>query len=435
MTISNKKPLRIHLGDRFVVLTKLQLIWQGIVFFCLLKSVEFVLEAFVLANSQSDFVILGAEILSGIVTGVMILLLFYRFKSMKINRRNLIIEGHELACDRSQCRMGQAINEKISKIPTVCQLLAAHTDGISQETEKAAEDIVHNITDIENAVVQLSQNVKTAFAESAEIRSSGTSTVSSISESLDNMSHYIRSRATEAAQQKNKIMTIINEAASLSKLTSLVKSIASQTNLLAINAAVEAARAGSHGRGFAVVSEEVRKLSTDSEKAAIEIEDRINDLMTSIETNMSSLVDEKESKKSAEGLTQFANEVKGISGLYSRTESLNSQMLEALEKDLELITFSVMNAMGGVQFQDITRQRLEQIRNGLDTISQQVSVTIDKSHDPEALEEIAALNIELIQKEYCMESQRDIHSSVTGIDEENNNSDINSDMLPQIELF
>jgi methyl-accepting chemotaxis protein len=84
-------------------------------------------------------------------------------------------------------------------------------------------------------------------------------------------------------EMANKMDKLSKEAVEVKVILDVISNIAEQTNLLALNAAIEAARAGEHGRGFAVVADEVRNLAKNTQQSLTEINDTISEIIVSVE--------------------------------------------------------------------------------------------------------------------------------------------------------
>ena len=224
-------------------------------------------------------------------------------------------------------------SESVSRTANVMDQMAHTIDGVArgaQEQAQAAARATQLSAQLHQSIQQvaaIARAVSEGTAAASKAASHGQDTVRHTIEGMQS----IREKVDLSAE---KIAEMSNRSNQIGVIVETIEDIASQTNLLALNAAIEAARAGEHGKGFAVVADEVRKLAERSANATREIGALIKAIQTSVgETVNAMLESAQEVEKGVESAGEAGNSLHQI---LQTVEQVNRQAQEAARAAVEM---------------------------------------------------------------------------------------------------
>jgi methyl-accepting chemotaxis protein len=312
---------------------------------------------------------------------------------------------------------GDQVAAELRQVRTYNDVVRKQLELVVAETEKAAFDITSRLQTIDEVVGQLNQFVTTTTNESNEFLAVSEQRLQNNRNLVTALERYIHERIGTAESDQKRVAQVVQEAQSLGGLVDLIKSISSQTNLLALNAAIEAARAGEAGRGFAVVADEVRKLSSAADTAVNQINRGIQDVAGSIKAQFQDKLEARNLEAERNGLESFAKQLRELGTSYQEVTQHETEVLTTIQQDNRKLTEMFMNALASVQFQDVTRQQLEQVGNALNRLDEHLVMLadrLDRMDDPSFRMKPLSDRLDQIYSTYVMNSQRQSHRAALG---------------------
>ena len=218
----------------------------------------------------------------------------------------------------------QAYRETTDEISTIAQKNKSQKENnaISDNKIKNAQELVESLKEYSESMKNLTGEIQEKTNNSLDFTNNEYNSVKTNIEKMFSIRHKIQTIA-------ELILELSDFVQSISSTIGLVEDIAEQTNLLALNAAVEAARAGEHGKGFAVVASEIRKLADESKQATAKIISLINDIQ---QTANSTVLATEEGTKEIESGLELAHVIsENIEQLINSMSEISSNMNEIID--------------------------------------------------------------------------------------------------------
>lgn len=270
-----------------------------------------------------------------------------------------------------------SITEIIGNLGSIHQQISSQNTTVAS-TASAVDHIMKDISTLNGMIHDQSAGISEASSAVEQMMGSITSVTKSVDIMADSFGSLSQNAEAGFAKQQDvneRILLIEKQSQMLHEANMAISSIASQTNLLAMNAAIEAAHAGDAGRGFSVVADEIRKLSETSSIQSKTISSQLKKIQGSIEEVVQASTD------ASSALTIMSDKIRETDGLMSHIkqameeQDMGSRRIRESLHHMNESTLAVQGASKDIAFQNQSiLQEVEELKHASDMMSQEMDV-------------------------------------------------------------
>jgi methyl-accepting chemotaxis protein len=304
---------------------------------------------------------------------------------------------------------------EFEQLDAMSLLLRAQLDSVTDQSATAVESIAGRMNSLTSLAAEVVDATGRSADTSREVLQRTESTLAENDDVLADLVNLSGARKEQAEADRVRAMTVAKGARMLLPLVSEIAQIARQTNLVALNAAIEAARAGRVGAGFSVVAKEVRSLAGDTASVADKVGKQIDALVAVIEHDLVREMDQRDTDIECASLRRVADQMVELKNGYVASTDALAALVEFVQARGDAIRGEVAETLCTLQFQDMTRQRMEQVAGELEHIGS----FAQSVRDVAAGEALAAgtsmsARVASLESTYVMADQLRAHASVMG---------------------